>query len=89
MDVKTPKVEHFQGSHYGRQIAGYREANGNNIAFVHGWPTQITTGFSSFFNSIRYETLSILSSVGLGESEQRTFPTKTFPGKCYGSDILI
>jgi len=36
--------------------AGYREANGNNIAFVHGWPTQITTGFSSFFNSIGCET---------------------------------
>jgi len=59
LDVKTPKVEHFQGIHYGRQ-AGYREANGNNIAFVHVWPTQITTGFSSFFNSIRCETLSIL-----------------------------
>jgi len=58
LDVKTPKVEveHFQGSHK----AGYREANGNYIAFVHGWPTQSTTGFSSFFNSIRCETLSIL-----------------------------
>ena len=28
-----------------------------------------------------------MSSVGLGESEQRTFPTKTFPERCYGSDV--
>ena len=27
------------------------------------------------------------SSVGLGESEQRTFPAKTFPERCYGSDV--
>jgi len=64
LDVKTPKVEHFQAFKVAitDYKAGYREANGKSIAFVHGWPTQITTEFSSFFNSIRRETLSILPS---------------------------